>query len=92
MKSFIGGKPKVKNGIIYERRIVNRRCKIDKQPMSVHHNTETWFGHTGRIVGEIFSAPTHLTGGYRRYLFISDQNPGMVVPVNVYYVTFDEDS
>ena len=90
MKSFIGGKQKIKDGVIYEKKMINRRCRIEEQPMFWHKDSEFWFGHTGTAVAEIFNAPTHLTGGNHQILFISDENPGMVVPINIHDVIFDE--
>ena len=47
-----------------------------------------WEGHTGTVIGEVITAPTHMTGGYVYYLFESDQNPGMVVEALSYNVKF----
>ena len=80
---------KIKNGIIFKRILLNKRCKVQKG-MFWHKDTEMWDGHTGTVVGEVFDAPTHLTGGCHRYLFVSDENPGMVFPINAYDVVFED--
>lgn len=74
----------------YERRIINR----SKAVISASHygSTHMFEGHSGVVVGEIWARLVpHGTGGYHNFLFISDQNPGMVISVPAYVVKFEDE-
>lgn len=75
----------------HERRIIN--CSKAVISASRHGSTQFVFeGHSGVVVGEIWARLVpHGTGGYHNFLFIPDQNPGMVISVPAYVVKFEDE-